>query len=1020
VNQFVRSQGKPSMCTSSRVTRAIQLTAAAVLLAISVNAAAQKPPIITKVTVVKKGGESDGRAMATIGTKTGSIASHAVQAWVIMQGQGALILLSPEKKGEPYRLRYYQADQAKGRSLGNVPFEHAAMVESNAQDRAWAFAISGESLSTRRSLILVGDVDAIHAQLEDATGPQFVGDSLSFLQSDQSRSVATALLLGQEAAGRIYSPSEVTSKVALLEFLPDGSALTVDLTGQVEGGRWITDGSAFTITSPKGQERTWQISQLHAVKGVPAASRLSVRLLQPLSSRTAKQGLEVRAVLISPAVYEGAVLIPQGSEVDGKIVEAHGVGWGVKHETAALTVHFDSLKLPDGRLLPVDGRVFEVENARESVTQGGKIEGVRATGTVGHSAENRIAALAQIDPIAYLFTGTSGPAVLGFAESEILYNAGTELIIEFNKPVITSQEYPPRVPELNLAEQQAVPFKSMLQDLPYRTRTQGTNKPSDVTNLVFVGTPGAVRRAFEAAGWSSADVLDAASTFHTLKTLTGNQAYSQAPMSVLLLDEQPPLFTLQKSTNTFSSRHHVRVFATGETFDGKTVLTASSTQDIAIAFSSRQKTFIHVIDQDIDNERSKVTNDLGFTGCVDGIDLFPRPWVPRDTYNSTGDRLVTDGSATVLFMNDCTVPHTTPSTVAERPPLFERGERNTMLSIKDTLYRGNVVYEGIDGGIRVHQYMATRGELGTDPSNWRKSDASGTQYEVYREPQLQRRTLPSGAPQPEGESELDASSRERIAQHRWDPPRFEIGLNLGYSRYRNSALESTVVELFSSNPNEPGYIILLLDDVYDGWAAGISLRLNSWNWVSNEFSYMREQTKFDLFALTAPTNPDEGLNANLRTVGLTTRRVAYNTVLNLRPRRSRWSPYFTAGPVFQLIALANAPLKEPSGYFLLGLSNIGLIKAAFDFGNTPPLNGGGVFQFGLQYGAGFKYRVLPRLTMRTDFGETWSANPKIIRNSYVGYEPPGLDKTYTTTVGYFAPLGKYIQQRATAGFAFTF
>ncbi len=105
---------------------------------------------------------------------------------------------------------------------------------------------------------------------------------------------------------------------------------------------------------------------------------------------------------------------------------------------------------------------------------------------------------------------------------------------------------------------------------------------------------------------------------------------------------------------------------------------------------------------------------------------------------------------------------------------------------------------------------------------------------------------------------------------------------------------------------------------------------------------------------------------------------------------------------------------------MLGLSNIGLIKAAFDFGSTPPLNGGGIFQPGLQYGVGFKYRILPRLTMRADFGETWSANPKIIRSSYIGYEPPGLDNTYSTFVGYFAPLAKYIQQHATAGFAFTF
>jgi LssY C-terminus len=1009
------------MCSSSRVVGAIRMGAAVLLLAIPVLAKAQQPLSITKLTIEKKPGEADGRAMATVGKKTGRIASQAVQAWIIMQGQGALLLLSPQKKGGAYRLRYYQADQAKGRLLGDVPFAQAAIAESKAQDSAWAFAMSGESLRSRSPIVLVGDTDAIHARLEGATHPQFVGDSLSFLQRGQSITISTARLLGQEAAGRIYAPSGDVPETAFLEFLPNGDALTIDSTGRIDHGRWMTDGSQFTITSPGPRQSVWQLSQLNPVTGVPATSRLSVRLLSPLSSRTAVKGMEVKAALISPGVFEGAILLPQGSEFDGKIVDAHGVGWGIKHETAALTVHFDSVKLPDGRTLPIDAHIFEVENARETVTASGQIQGVRATGTIGHSAENNLGVLAVIDPVAYVFTGVSGPAVLGFAESEILYNAGTELILEFDRPVITSQQYPPQIPTMRLTGQQATQFDAMVRGLSFRTRTQGTNKPSDITNLIFVGTPGAVRRAFEAAGWSSADALDAASTFNTLKTITGNQSYAQAPMSTLLLDEQPPLFTMQKSTNTFSSRHHVRVFATEDTFDGKTVLTASSTQDVAIAFSSRQKTFIHVIDQDIDNERSKVTNDLAFTGCLDGIDLVPRAWVPRDTYNSTGDRLVTDGSAAVLYMNDCTNPHTTPEMVAKRPPLFERSERDTVLTIKDTLFRSNVVYEGISGTRKVHDYLSTRGELGEDPTNWRKSDASGTQYEIYGAPHLSRRIVPWASSGPaEGEEELDAASRERIASHRWDPPRFEIGLNLGYSRYEDSVLETTLVALISSNPDEPFYVLGLGDDVYDGWAAGVSLTLNSWNWVSNEFTYMRQQTKFDLFALVFSTDPDQEPVLDLRTVGLATRRVAYNTVLNLRPRRSRWRPYFTAGPAFQLIALANAPLKQPSGFFRLGLSNIGLIKAAFDFGSTPPLDGGGIFQLGLQYGAGFKYRLLPRLTMRTDFGETWSQNPKIIRDSYIGYEPTGLDNTYTTTVDYIAPPSRFAQQRATIGFAFTF
>ncbi len=61
-------------------------------------------------------------------------------------------------------------------------------------------------------------------------------------------------------------------------------------------------------------------------------------------------------------------------------------------------------------------------------------------------------------------------------------------------------------------------------------------------------------------------------------------------------------------------------------------------------FSSKQKPFIHVIDQYIDNERSKVVNDLEFTGCVQAMELVPRPWAPQDAYNSTGDRLRTDGA----------------------------------------------------------------------------------------------------------------------------------------------------------------------------------------------------------------------------------------------------------------------------------------------------------------------------------------------------------------------------------------
>jgi len=204
-----------------------------------------------------------------------------------------------------------------------------------------------------------------------------------------------------------------------------------------------------------------------------------LRLLQPLSSRTAKDGTEVKAVLISPGVFHGDILLPQGSEFDGKVTAAHGVGLAIKHETAAVTLHFYAAKLPDGRVLSLDARISKIENSQESVNKDGKIQGIRSTGTIGHSAENQIASLAQIDPVLYIFTATAGPAVLGFAEPEILYNAGTELDIEFNQPLITAQKYEPRVPRMALSGEQAAEFNAMVKNLPFRTRTETTHKPSD-------------------------------------------------------------------------------------------------------------------------------------------------------------------------------------------------------------------------------------------------------------------------------------------------------------------------------------------------------------------------------------------------------------------------------------------------------------------------------------------------------------------------------------------------------------
>lgn len=993
---------------------------------------AKPMPSKPAITIVRKPGHEDGEVQipAEKKGKPRRIAPHALAAWRVRGEQGALVLvLAKHSKPKQYILRYYDLDSGRKRVLGAIPFTSGTLTETTSADDRWAFALSGAQQPSGSQLIIVGNDQAIPGWLEDAISPVFHGDAkpedatLSYAQGGETKTAKLGVLLGTEMHAIYMPPNTEQAAPKYLQVFPNGQAMAELKDGSIRKAGWRTDGTTLQLSGETAKYAV-PISSLSPVKGVPAGQRFGVRLTQPLSSRTTHEGDTVKSVSITPVVVDGEILIPAGSDFEGTVTQANSVGWGFKHETASLTIHWTHATTPDGRALDLDARVFEIENAQEKVTEKGKIQGIRSTATIGNSVENGVLSFAGVDPVGYIFASASGPAVLGFAEPEILYPGGTELILENVKPLITSTVYESSVKPIASDAAERERLQAFVKTLPFRTRTKGSNKVSDITNLVFIGSPAGLQRAFAAAGWLPTDDLHAASTFRTVKTLTGNQTYTQAPMSVLLLGERPPIFTLSKTTNTFSSRHHLRVFPTDDQYDGQTVMTSSSTQDIGIAFSRRQKTFIHVIDQHIDNERSKVVNDLMFTGCVESLDMVERPWVPRDAYNSTGDRLLTDGEAAVVHISNCDNPHTTPETPAVRANGFERSTRNTSLSIRNGLYRGNLIYQGIAGGFKVRDFMHSSNELPPDTGAWRKTDASGAEYRGFgSNPGLQRRTSRGLgiAPAPE---DLAAINRAK-EDHRWDPPKYEFALEGGYMHMRSSYLSAVGVLEESSDPNKDAYFLFLADNVGDGWAAGGSVTVNSWRHFSNEFSYFRQQVKYELGSINAtlPANQNTILDdSDLETdrIGLVTRQFEYNLLIHPTRPASRIRPYVAVGPVLQLIALNGSPLKKPAGVYTLGLKNIGLLKAAFDFGNTPPLDGGGIFRIGLQYGAGVKYRITPRMMLRVDWRETWSKNPDIIANSYEDYDPNALDETYTTEVIRVGPEKKFIKERFTLGVAFTF
>jgi len=993
----------------------------AFLPALCIASEAQSPAF-HNVHVELKPGEQSGDAVITLKDKSKRIVKHATRAWPVMKGENALIVMRAEKPEENgnYRLLFVEGQTRKRRDLGPIPFASGELKDVQLPDGDWAFVITGQSKAG--SMLIVADTDAIHGRVPDASAARIVHPlTVRYIDGHTGRSVSVPLatLLGTDFVGIYQVHAVAVNQTDYVQFQPDGSSVFSTYDGHTMKGTWWTDGNTMTTVLNNGQKLQWLRSSLTEVKGVPAGTRLAVRLLQPLESQKAKDGDPVKAVLLSPATVDGKIYLPQGSEFDGKITAVHGVGWAFEHETAALTLEFDTVKLTDGSTLSIHTRLHQVENAQEKVNSKGAIEGIRSTGTPGYSAESKIASVAAIDPIAYLFSTVSSTAALGFAEPEILYDAGTELEIEITAPLITSKVFQPTVPPIATSPGDMKKLEDMVRALPFRTATEAKNKPSDITNLAFIGSTDAVKRAFQAAEWVYTDQLTANSTFRTVKTIGGNEAYKEAPMSVLLLDERPPIFTLTKTTNSFNSRHHLRVFDPALEYQTEKVLTSSSTQDIGIAFSPKQKTFIHVIDQYIDNERAKVVDDLIFTGCVAAVQLVPRPWVPKDAYNSTGDRLRTDGAIAVMQMTDCRHPKTTPDDNAVPPSRLERITRDTILTLRNDLWRGNLGYQGYSGAKWLHNYWRAKDELKPERGTWRKANVAGIDYTGIGDISIDEQ--PAARIDFGNGEETTPGPVEEAAEkaHRWDPPRYEIGLQGGYLRYPTLRTEGIAIFASPVDPSsvDPSFFIGLFDEVDGGWSAGIVFTANTWRWISNEFSYNYQRGKYRMGVFVLDTGGEDPIQS-VQSVGLATRQFEYNILFNARPRESRWRPYVAVGPAVQLLSLTDAPIKKASGPFKLGLQNVGVLKAAFDFGSTPPLEGGGIYQIGLQYGCGIKFRILPRLTVRADFRETWSKNPQFILDSYT--KDFFFTEDYKADYQFIRADSKFRQQRFTLGFAFTF
>jgi len=382
---------------------------------------------------------------------------------------------------------------------------------------------------------------------------------------------------------------------------------------------------------------------------------MSVRLLQGVSSNGSRTGDPIEGTVTYPLCKSGEniecppgeLLVPPGTKINGTILFAQKAP--NKYSRPRIVLDFSNIVHKNGDLTPLYARVLDVDNARETVRNN------EILGIIQPHASTKVsiamAALSVANPISgYSIKGVQTVYGLSILR-EVVFPPGTDTQIQVVRPSMLKQKDAwPGWPKLTADAE----LEKLVQTAPLRTHSGAT--PSDLTNLMFLGTQKQLISAFGEAGWFEADDLSVRSALKTVQATMRQTGYSRAPVSSLTLNGRMPDLVFQKSLDTFAKRHHLRIWKLEKMYNSQEVWVGAATHDIATENSRGKTKWSHRIDPHVDRERDWVETDLLFAGTATAYIDIDRPNAPRKLANATGDDIVTDGKMTVVELGPARLP----------------------------------------------------------------------------------------------------------------------------------------------------------------------------------------------------------------------------------------------------------------------------------------------------------------------------------------------------------------------------
>src|SRR5205823_5439725 len=135
-----------------------------------------------------------------------------------------------------------------------------------------------------------------------------------------------------------------------------------------------------------------------------------------------------------------------------------------------------------------------------------------------------------------------------------LFPAGTDLQVQVVRPsALKYKDTWSGWPRMSMDPQ----LQQIVKKAPLRTHTP-KNTPSDMTNLLFIGSRDELISAFSEAHWIEADDLGVKSALKVAQATMRQTNVESGPVSTLLINGKNPDLVFLKSLDTFAKRHHIR------------------------------------------------------------------------------------------------------------------------------------------------------------------------------------------------------------------------------------------------------------------------------------------------------------------------------------------------------------------------------------------------------------------------------------------------------------------------------